>query len=73
MMGESDMKCVRIVRGWMCAIDATHELGHATGGTKVYASLGDLKACHPMWAECGVTKVEVRIGPELAPEKLNAL
>jgi hypothetical protein len=58
------------VSGWMCMIDWQHELGNAAGGTKVYASIEDLKKEHDCWAECGIVEVEVRFVKEVAPQNL---
>jgi hypothetical protein len=49
------------VKGYMCAIDWQHEIGNARDGNKVYPSLEALKEAHPMYEECGVVEVEVRI------------
>lgn len=55
----SNIHAPRSVRGFMCKIDWDHELGEASGGTRVYASITDLKREHEMWAECGIVEVVV--------------
>lgn len=50
------------VRGdelYMCATDYEHELGEASGGTPLYASVSDLKASRACVAECGIVAVRV--------------
>jgi hypothetical protein len=49
------------VKGYMCAIDWQYEIGNARDGNRVYPSLEALKEAHPMYEECGVVEVEVRI------------
>jgi len=44
---------------YMCATDFRHELGSASGGVGVYASVSDLKACRPCVDECGIVAVRV--------------
>ena len=46
---------------YMCATDYEHELGEASGGTGVYASVADLKASRPCVAECGIVAVRVEL------------
>ena len=48
-----------MITGYMCSIDFECELGSASGGNKVYPSIEDLKDHHPMWKECGISKVFV--------------
>ncbi|AAW59789.1 hypothetical protein GOX2725 (plasmid) [Gluconobacter oxydans 621H] len=46
--------------GYMCKTDYDHELGEATGGVRVYASLADLKAAQPCVETCGIVQVGIR-------------
>jgi len=52
---------------YMCAVDFSFELGEAKGGTKLYASIKDLKENHSCWEECGITKVKVGYVESVAP------
>lgn len=45
--------------GFMCKIDFSCELGSATGGIPVYASLNDLHQSRGCLDECGIVKVKV--------------
>lgn len=58
----------RTVRAFMCKVDWDHELGEASGGTKLYSSLRDLKAQRRCVAECGAVEVEVRYVATRVPE-----
>ena len=49
-----------IIEGWMCLIDAEHELGAASDGSRVFPSVEDLKEYHECWPECGIARVEVK-------------
>jgi hypothetical protein len=71
LSGEDKNGSERIVTGYMCLIDWQHELGEASGGTLVYASLEDLKRNHAMWESCGVAEVEVRLKAEVVPQNLR--
>lgn len=53
-------RATRTVEGYMCTIDFDCELGAAAGGTKVYASIDDLKDSHDCWKSCGIVEVEVK-------------
>jgi len=53
------------VRGFMCKIDWDYELGEASGGTRVYASITDLKRRHASWEQCGIVEVMVTFVDEL--------
>ena len=44
---------------YMCLTDYEHELGEASGGTPVYASIEDLKATRSCVSECGIVAVRV--------------
>lgn len=52
---------------YMCSTDFDFELGNAAGGTKLYASLEDLKENSPCTTcakedyPCGIYEVEVRL------------
>ncbi len=59
------------VEGFMCLIDAEHELGAADDGNRVYPSIEALKAHHTCWAECGIARVEVRFVAVEVPEDLS--
>jgi len=46
----------------MCMTDYDYELGHASGGSKVYPSVCDLQRCSPCCCRggsCGIVEVEV--------------
>jgi hypothetical protein len=45
--------------GYMCATDWDHELGEASGGTRVFSSTEDLKKYKTCFKECGIVEVEV--------------
>lgn len=45
--------------GFMCQIDFEDELYRAAGGSRVYASIEDLKENHPCWESCGIVEVQV--------------
>lgn len=45
--------------GYMCAVDYTHELGEALGGTKIYATVEDIKHHRKCVKNCGIMKVEI--------------
>src|SRR5665213_522809 len=47
------------VEVFMDGVDFQHEIGHASGGNKVYASLGDLLENNPCAKSCGAVKVKV--------------
>jgi hypothetical protein len=51
----------RAIVGYMCGVDWQHELGEASGGNRVYASLADLKHHCKCWDSCGVVKVSVEM------------
>lgn len=53
-------RATRTVEGYMCMIDFDCELDSAAGGTKVYASIDDLKEDHDCWKSCGIVEVEVK-------------
>lgn len=61
----------RTVKGYMCAIDFDCELGAASGGTKVYASIDDLKDDHDCWKSCGIVEVSVSFEREIEPQNFN--
>lgn len=63
----------RVVRGFMCLVSWDFELGEASGGTTIFASLKDLKRRHPMWEECGVVEVETRLVSVVAPENTELM
>ena len=44
---------------YMCLTDYVCELGEASGGTPVYASIEDLKATRSCVSECGIVAVRV--------------
>lgn len=52
---------------YMCSADFDHELGEAAGGTKLYASIEDLRenspcvTCPKEEHPCGIYEVEVRL------------
>lgn len=52
---------------YMCSTDFDHELGNAAGGTKLFASIEDLKenspcvSCAKHEYPCGIYEVEVRL------------
>lgn len=46
--------------GWMCQSDFVYEIGEASGGVEVFASVEDLKKGKPCWESCGYVQVEVR-------------
>ena len=52
---------------YMCSTDFDYELGNAAGGTKLYASIEDLKenspctACAKEHSPCGIYEVEVHL------------
>ncbi len=45
--------------GYMCLTDFDHELGDASGGTRIFCSVKDLSEHYPCVKECGIAKVEV--------------
>lgn len=47
--------------GYMCLTDYWHELGEADDGSKVYASVEDLRRERKCVAQCGIAEVEVRL------------
>jgi hypothetical protein len=47
--------------GYMCATAFDWELGEALGGTRVYATIEDLKDCQPCVKQCGIVKVKVEL------------
>lgn len=70
--GLKDAATIQNTRtGYMCLIDFDHELESAAGGNLIYPSLEDLKANHPMWAECGVVKVTVTRTETVVPQDLS--
>lgn len=44
---------------YMCKTDFDFELGYASGGNRVYPSVGDLKECRPCAESCGIVAVKV--------------
>lgn len=48
------------IKGYMCATDWHHELGHAHDGNKVYPSVKAIKRELTCTDECGIVQVEVR-------------
>lgn len=48
-------------RGFMDKTDFDHELGVAKGGSRVFASLKDLRKSRKCTGACGVVEVEVRL------------
>ena len=60
-MSERPIDEANSVVGYMCATDWYYELGYATGGNRVYASIEDLKSDRPCVEECGIVEVEVRL------------
>lgn len=61
---EEDGKVI----GYMCLIDFEWEIGAASGGSKVYPSVEDLKADHTCWAGCGIVEVRVAFHSVIVPE-----
>lgn len=49
------------VIGYMCLTDWKVELGMASGGTKVYPSIDNIKKLRRCVASCGIAEVEVRL------------
>lgn len=47
------------VTGYMDLVDFECELGMASGGNAVYASIEDLRKQHPCVKQCGIVKVKV--------------
>lgn len=47
------------VNGFMCLTDWQHEIGEASDGQPVYASVKDLMEHRSCWQECGVIEVQV--------------
>lgn len=50
-----------LIIGYMCRTDWDYEIDGASGGTKVYASLEDLKRHRKCVRGCGIVEVEVRL------------
>lgn len=46
---------------FMDGVDFDDELGHASGGNRVYPSVDDLKKNSKCWQGCGIVEVEVRL------------
>lgn len=57
--------------GYMCMIDFEDELGRASGGSKVYASIEDLKENHSCWQSCGIVEVEVVFRKTIVEQNFN--
>lgn len=53
--------------GYMCKIDFDYELGCASGGSRVYPSQRDLRACHKMADDCGIVEVQVTLIRVISP------
>lgn len=47
--------------GYMCKTDFDWELGEASNGTQVYASVEELKAKRKCVENCGIVKVKVSL------------
>lgn len=54
--------------GFMCKTDFDYELGEASGGTSIYASLTDLCKRRSCVAECGIVKVEITLSEVIQKE-----
>ena len=57
--------------GFMCMIDFECELYNASGGSKVYSSIEDLKANHDCWESCGIVEVRVEYVRTIVEQDLN--
>jgi hypothetical protein len=55
--GKKDASATK--RGYMCKTDYECELGIASGGCKIFASVGDLKNNKSCWEDCGIVEVEI--------------
>jgi hypothetical protein len=51
----------RVASVFMDGVDWQHEIEHAAGGNRVYASAEDLKKNSKCWPQCGIVEVEVRL------------
>lgn len=49
------------VTGYMCKTDFFYELGQASNGEEIYATVEDLKKGRPCVETCGIVEVEVRL------------
>lgn len=58
-------------RGYMCKIDFDHELGEASGGSKVYASVADLRKEHDCVDTCGIVRVHIVLEEVMVETKLT--
>lgn len=56
-----ECRMTKSVIGYMCRVDAEHELGEASGGNAVYPSVEDLKRSRACWSECGIVEVEITV------------
>lgn len=56
---------------FMCKTDFDYEIGFASGGNRVFASLEDLQDNKPCWKTCGVVKVGVLFIEEIIPEDMS--
>lgn len=48
---------IKAAFGFMCAVDFAFELGEASGGTKIYASIENLRSCRACIDNCGSAEV----------------
>lgn len=55
--------------GYMCQTDWDWELGEAMGGTRVYASVKDLKRDRKCVEQCGIVEVRVTLEKIVDPGK----
>ena len=55
---------------YMCKTDFDYELGYASGGNRVYASVEDLKYYCPCVESCGIVAVKVEYVYTVQDEKL---
>lgn len=64
---------MKVVVGYMCAVDFNCELGHAAGGNTVYGSVADLKSHKKCWAQCGIVEVKVEFSKEIEPQDFTSV
>lgn len=54
---------------YICRTDWEYELENASGGTKLFSSIEDLKKHKSCWKDCGIIKVEIEFKEEIKEKK----
>lgn len=58
----------KTIKVYTCGVDWQHELGHAAGGNRVYASVKDLKEHAKCWEQCGIVELEITLSKWIAEQ-----